>query len=142
MNIKNVVFRTLVHGTESEERVRTALMFASGSDGVQIQKTSGHFQNEIIILSLELSEKRKINVFLRRLKEAGLLEKLLAEADQRTDDECMLHFRLDKQEAYQEKLSLAKNEDAIACAIKILAYPAKRKNAVKSIVETFENLLD
>jgi RNA binding exosome subunit len=142
MNIKNIVFRTLVHGTESEERVITALMFASGSDGVQIQKTSGHFQNEIIILSLEISEKRKISALLGRLKDAGLIDKLISEADQRTDDECMFHFRLDKQEAYLEKLSLAKNEDVIACAIKILAYPAKRKNAVKSITETFGNFID
>lgn len=142
MNIKSIGFRALAHGTESEGCVRDALMFASGSDYTEGQKITGHFQNEIIILTSELSEKRKINVFLRRLKEAGLLDKLLAEADQRTDDECMLHLRLDKQDAYAAKLSLAKNEDAIACAIKILAYPAKRENAVKSITEILKNLLD
>jgi len=54
------------------------------------------------------------------------------------DEEGILHFRLDKQAAFEERLALAKDADAIDVRLKLIAYPAKAEEAkriARSIVQ-------
>ncbi|HYU07670.1 MAG TPA: RNA-binding domain-containing protein, partial [Thermoplasmata archaeon] len=43
----------------------------------------------------------------------------------RVDDDGILHFRIDKQTAYLEKLTLAQDTDPIDVRLKLMAFPAK-----------------
>jgi RNA binding exosome subunit len=60
---------------------------------------------------------------------AGLPEDLSKEVDARVDDDGVLHFRLDKQAAFEERWELAKDPDTIDVRVKLVAYPAKPERA-------------
>ena len=104
----SIRFRAIAQATEVEEKVASAIGFASGSENIEAEETKGHFGNPIIIFEAKLSKASDMKLFLGRLKDAGILEMLTAEMEQRLDDECNFHFRLDKQAAFDEVLALAK----------------------------------
>ena len=56
------------------------------------------------------------------------------------DDDCVFHFRLGKQRAYEGVMELAVSKDVVDCALKVAAYPARRENAISSLNETFQGL--
>jgi len=59
------------------------------------------------------------------------LDRLRNERCERIDDECCLHIRFDKQEAYKGIVKLAATPDTIAARIKLKAYPAKLEKAIE-----------
>ncbi len=142
MNIYRVHLRTLVHATESEDKVEAALRFIAGDVGITLARTKGHFGNALVIMEVEITKKRQIKELLRRLCVAGIMSRLFTELEERIDEQCTLHFRLDKQKAYKEELELAGNQDVIDCGIKIHAYPAKKENAIIAARADIEELLN
>ena len=142
VNILNVSFRTIAQATEDEERVRNALKFVSGLDEIEETKIDGHFGNTLIIMAAHLEKKKQVRDFLARLNEFGIIRVLVDEVEERTDEECVFRFRLDKQKAYEEILELATGKDVIDCAVKAAAYPARKENAVASVQSAFQELLN
>jgi RNA binding exosome subunit len=142
MNILRADFRAIAQATEDEVRVENALKFAAGAGEVNKTHIAGHFGNRMTIMSMEMRIKKDIKDFIMRLKDAGILRSLVDEVEERIDEECVLHFRLDKQKAYEEMLELAHSNDVIDCGIKIAAYPARRENAVKIAKEIFKGVLN
>jgi RNA binding exosome subunit len=140
MNFYRVNFRTLVHATESEDKVEAALRFIVGEVDISLMRTKGHFGNVLVVMEVEISKKRQIKELLQRLFVEGIMSRLSEELEERMDEQCVLHFRLDKQRAYKEELELATNQDVIDCGIKIHAYPAKKKNAIIAARDDIEKL--
>jgi hypothetical protein len=65
-------------------------------------------------------------------------EILMNTLEERTDEQNVLHIRIDKQKAYLGKIKLADRGDALILRAKIVTYPSKRKNvleAVKGLIE-------
>ena len=60
---------------------------------------------------------------------AEVPKSLAADVDARVDEDGILHFRLDKQAAYDGRFVLAKEPDAIDVRVKLMAYPAKPEEA-------------
>ena len=141
MNILNVTFRAIAQTTEDEERVREAMEFVSGSEEIDENRIDGHFGNKLTIMIAGLGKKRQIRDFLARLNDAGLVQRLVGEVEERIDEECAFHFRLDKQKAYSKIIELATTKDVIDCGLKVAAYPANKENAIASIRSTFQELL-
>ena len=131
--------RAIAQATEVQERVGQAFIFASGTEEIELERTKGHFGNEIIIFKVELTKASAMNKFLKQLKEAGILSQIKEQIEQRLDEECTLYFRLDKQKAYEEELALAENTDVIAVMMKIAAYPARRELALNVFLDWFKN---
>src|SRR2546428_6341934 len=110
----SVDLRAFCHATEDAARVEKALRTLSPEASIDTEATEGHHGNPILMLRCRLQKDDAINAFWRRVKAAGLLEMILDQLDDRIDEDAVLHFRFDKQNAYKSSLQLAKNEDAIA----------------------------
>jgi len=127
--IRWIEARTYRHATEDEGRVGRALDFAVPGEAPAREALQGHFGNELVRLTRRLEENPSIRTAWERWTAAGLLEALATEADARVDEEGILHFRLDKQAAFEERWSLAKDSDTIDVRVKLVAYPAKPAEA-------------
>jgi len=133
MSIHNISLRAIVAATESEDRVKTALSIFLFNDEIETIRTEGHYGNPITILQAQIKG-RGCKRFIELLK-SGLpeheLDRLRNERCERIDDECCLHIRFDKQEAYKGIVKLAATPDTIAARIKLKAYPAKLEKAIE-----------
>ena len=70
------------------------------------------------------------------------IKQLIDTIDLRVDDESFFYMRLDKQEAYLGNPMLNNGEDVISVKGKIKSYPQNRENAVASIKQTLDMILD
>ena len=113
------------HATEVEERVARALGVAVSGGAASRELLEGQFGNSMVVLSLRLDRAEDIRATWRRWAGAGVLRGLEPKLDARLDDEAVLHFRLDKQDAAAGSLSLLRGGDAIDVQVKLRAYPAK-----------------
>ena len=133
----NIRLRAIAQATEMEERVEAAMVFVSGLEEVESSRIEGHFGNSLTIFEAELSRARDMKLFLEKLKEARILDLLMNEIEQRLDENCVFHFRLDKQKAYVEKLELADSKDIIDVNMKVAAYPARREIAKEVVLDWY-----
>jgi RNA binding exosome subunit len=140
MSLHYLAFRTLVHATESEEKVSTAMRFATGSKELKRTEVHGHYGNPIVILEGEIRKSKAIDEFFKKMDKRAT-ERIIRSLDLRVDDDCQLFFRLDKQEAYQGQIILAEHEDFIQVQGKIKSYPKNRDSAMGSIRKYFESFV-
>lgn len=131
----SIRLRAIAQATEAEERVLKAMEFASGVKSITVTRTEGHFGTAITVFEAELKKTAEIRRFTDSLARAGILSLLSAEIGARTDEGCAFHFRLGKQQAFQETLELASGRDAIDVRMKVGVYPAKREEAVRALSE-------
>lgn len=141
MSFLRVHFRTFVHATESEDKVREALAHVAGDAEIEAARTEGHFGNPIIILEADITRKREIKDFFTSLKGTSIIEKLLEEMDDRMDEHCNLHFRVDKDMALEKQITLARGKNVIDISLKTAAYPANRENALVAARDFLNSLL-
>jgi RNA binding exosome subunit len=131
--IHRVSFRTFVAATEDEDRVKEALSIFVPLDSITVAPAEGHYGNQIKILDATLKKKDGL-AFFRILKEQMAIEDLIRlerELPQRIDKSCQLRFRLDKQVAFQGRICLTDDRDAIAVTALIESYPAKYEDALR-----------
>jgi len=121
--------RAYCHATEEEGRVERALAFACPGGELTREDLEGHFGNTLVRLTRRIEHGKAIRAAWENWSNAGLSAALATSVDARVDDDSVLHFRLDKQAAFGERLELAKDSDAIDVRLKLLAYPAKPDQA-------------
>ena len=117
--------RTYAHATEDEERVARALAFAFPEGPTAREALEGHFGNPLVRLTRRVEDGKHIRSVWELWAAAGLPSSLREDVDARVDEDGILHFRLDKQAAFGDSLSLAKDPDSIDVRLKLMAYPAK-----------------
>jgi hypothetical protein len=135
--IRWIEARTYCHATEDETRVDQALAFLAPEGETVREVLEGHFGNTLVRLTRRLEDRRSIRGLWDRWSAAGLTESIARDVDARVDEEGILHFRVDKQAAVQERLALATHPDAIDVRLKLIAYPAKvevARRAARSIL--------
>ena len=130
--IHRVTFRAFVASTEDDGKVREALSLFVPPESMSTTRALGHYGNEILILSTSLRKKEGLKFFgrLREILPQREMERLRRELDLRVDDECNLHFRLDKQAAYRGDARLTDSGDAITVSAHLESYPARRERAL------------
>lgn len=133
-------FRTFVHATEDEGRVRAALDFVSGGAPVERSEVEGYHGNPIVVLQAQIGRAGDIEQFWRMLSGEGQLTDIGRQLERRFDDDLTLHMKLDKQEAYLGRLRLADHDDAIIVRAKVASYPAKRSLALPSLAEYIQEV--
>jgi len=131
--IHRVTFRAFVASTEEAERVREALSLFVLNESISSTKAKGHYGNRIEILDATLNKKEGLAFFKKLKEEIPKLEmdRLCKELPKRVDEECQLHFRLDKQAAYKGESHLTDFGDSIHVCTRIESYPARREKAMK-----------
>ena len=131
--IHRVTFRAFVASTEEARRVREALSLFVPDESISSTKAKGHYGNEIEILDATLNKKDGLAFFNKLQKEVPKMEmdRLRSELSRRVDEECQLHFRLDKQSAYKGESHLTDFGDSIHVCARIESYPARQEKAMK-----------
>ena len=133
-----VDLRAFCYATEDEDRVETALRtFLPADAELERAETEGHFGDPIVVLSIRLEradEVRAVFETLRALPEDEY-DRLLAELDERIDEDTNLFVTLSKQAAYEGDVRLG---DGITLRGKVEAYPAKHAAAVENAREFLE----
>lgn len=126
--IHRVTFRAFVASTEDDGKVREALSLFVPPESVSKTGVVGHFGNEILILTSTLKKKEGLGFFghLRKALPEREMARLRREMELRVDDECHLHFRLDKQAALLGEVHLTDSGDAISVSAHLESYPARQ----------------
>jgi len=133
-----VDLRTFCYATEDEKRVEAALRtFLPEEAEIEREETEGHNGDRILVLSVRLERADEVRHVLSRLAEIEDFEGLMAELDDRIDDNCAFFLGLDKQAAYDGRVALG---DGLMLRGKVEAYPAKRERAVETAEEALEDL--
>ncbi len=132
--------RTFCYATEAEDRVETALRtFLPEEFEIQRAETEGHYGDPIVVLSARVERADEIRAVLDAV---GSLpddeqQRLLAELDERVDDDTSLYVTFDKQAASDGDVRLG---DGITLRGKVEAYPAKREAAIENAQDLLEEV--
>jgi RNA binding exosome subunit len=141
MDIAGLSFRTFAHATEDEEKVEQALKLASGADEITRSKSEGYHGNPIVVMEAKISRSKEIKEFFASLPVEDV-QRLLDTLEIRIDEESMFFLRLDKQAAFEGRLTLGRNDDVISVRGKIKSYPQSRENALKTMGSILQDVLD
>ena len=128
--------RTFCYATEDEKRVEDALRaFLPEEFELDRMENTGHHGDRIVVLSARVETADEMRYILDRLAELDDIDRILAEIDERVDDNCSFFLRLDKQAAFKNTIALGKG---ITLRAKVEAYPAKHDAAVENAREAIE----
>ncbi|MFP4633222.1 MAG: RNA-binding protein [Halobacteriales archaeon] len=131
MEFHYVDLRAFCYATERLDRVRRALeLFLPDDVDVDVESTEGHYGDGIEVLSVRLERADQLRYVFDRVLDADVD---LDEVEERVDDDCVFHLRLDKQRAYDGEPSLGRG---IELRAKAEAYPARRENAVEAVLRS------
>ena len=133
-----VDLRTFCYSTEDEKRVEAALRrFLPEDVEIERESTEGHHGDRILVLSVRLERADEMRHVLGELADLEAFDRLLAELDQRVDENCALFLQLDKQAAFRGGVELG---TGLMLRAKVEAYPAKRETAVENARRALEGL--
>jgi len=128
--------RTFCYATEDEKRVEDALRaFLPEEFELDRMENTGHHGDRIVVLSARVETADEMRYILDRLAELDEIDRILAELDERVDDNCSFFLRLDKQAAFKDEIELGQG---ITLRAKVEAYPAKHDAAVENAREALE----
>lgn len=137
-----VDLRTFCYATEDEKRVEEALRtFMPERDppiDVDRQETEGFHGDRILVLSTRLEKAEEIRHVLSVLADCNDLDTVVAELEERVDENCSLFIHLDKQAAFKGEAALG---EGISLRAKVEAYPAKKDTALANAREALDALL-
>ena len=140
--IGKISVRTLSYTTENPEKVFTAIFNILGNLTLTKKTARGHFGNEVIIITGEITGKKRTKETWNRIIESLDKEdrvKLREEIIKRLDEENNFHLRFDKQIALTEgKPKLISHGDAIHVKVKILSFSGGRDSVIKKLEEMID----
>lgn len=144
---KSVSISTIVHATESEEKLREAIrLIVPEAVEIESSEVEGHYGDEKVILSADIERRPHLREFWDRVLGAlpeGEKDWLLENAVDRIAEDCVLYLRVDKQLAVSDgELRFSDSGDVLHVRIKVSAYPAKREIAVEEMDEFLESGLE
>ena len=131
--------RAFVYATEEREKVLEAMRNVMDGD-VRISHAEGAYGDPIEIIEMSGKRDRDARSIISTMNESDR-KSLFDTLDERTDDDSIFHFRLDRQEAYLGKLRLASGGDVIGVELKLESYPASRERALENMGKFLEELL-
>ncbi len=131
MEFHYVDLRSFCYATEDEDRVEAALRhYLPEEYPVERETNEGHHGDEIVVLSARVDNADDVRYVMDRVLEAGEQDRILDEIEERVDDDCSFHLRLDKQAACEGESGFG---DGLHLRAKVEAYPAKREKAVEAV---------
>jgi RNA binding exosome subunit len=140
---KAAEIRVFAYATEDEEKVKQAVKIIAPYEHIfESQRLSGHFEDPIILLISKTKKKQDAIVLLANvINKLSSLDKqiLLDELSNHLDPHGNLYIRLDKQKAYNGKLTLHENDPI---RIKIKFQLPHKADPVVVIREQIINLED
>ena len=123
--------RAFVYATEDREKVVQAMKNLVDGEP-RTRHAEGAYGDPIEILEISDKKDRLAREIIGSLPE-GDRASLLKTVGERTDDDSVFHFRVDKQEAYSGNIRLGSGGDVISVEMKIESYPSSRERAVENM---------
>jgi RNA-binding protein len=138
--IHNISYRAFVYGTENKEKVLESINTLFPNSSPQCEATEGYYKNPVLILYNKIDKKSDIKDFVGKLSSMNdpTKKRILYQLEDKMDDSGNLFLRFDKQRAYKGDFKVVTHGDSIHLKIKIAAYPAKKKVALKIAKKLFE----
>jgi hypothetical protein len=128
--LHSVEINCSVHATEDIKKVRKAFLFIVPEnlrEKITIEETPvvGHAKNPIILLEAKVTSKKRVEKIVEHLaQEISDFEKefLTEEFDDRVGENNRLFIRFNKQDAYNELLTIDRSDNSIKVIIKFIIY--------------------
>jgi RNA binding exosome subunit len=123
--------RAYSYATESIDRVRAAVTNVYAEEirqdlKIEMNKTQSHNQVPIVIVSAVLNRKKDCKLTFDHLMKAFPQDDRLEigrTLHKRISERCVLFLRLDKQEAFLERITLARGPDVVGVKVYLRQYP-------------------
>lgn len=134
-----IQIETFSHATEDIEKVKSLLSkFFSFEVTFNINKTYGHFGNEINIVTVELSRNKEIKDFISNF--ISIIDKahVLGTLERRLDEDGILFVRMNKERVYNDDFTIDDNGD-ILISMKFVTYPKSREKVIENGKLLFSN---
>ena len=126
-----IAARAYCQATEEEARVVQAIDAAVPGSTEKRERLDGQFGNPVLAIYRRMERPEGLRTVWDRWQTAGLLPLLRDDLERRVDEGGILHFRVDKQVAFEGRLLPAHGGDAIDVQVKLKAYPAKREEILR-----------
>jgi RNA binding exosome subunit len=131
-----VDLRAFSYATEDDQRVEDALRtFLPAEFELQRTESEGHYGDPILVLSARVENTADVQSVLGRFEDLpdDEHEQVVAELDERVDENCSFFVSFSKQAAADGAVRLG---DGLTFRGKVEAYPAKKSNAIEAVDET------
>ncbi|KYC44864.1 MAG: hypothetical protein APG12_01521 [Candidatus Methanofastidiosum methylothiophilum] len=134
-----IQIETFSHATEDIEKVKLLLSkFFSFEITFNINKTYGHFGNEINIVTVELSKNKEIKEFISNFLKIIDKSYILETLERRLDEDGILFVRMNKERVYNDDFTIDDNGD-ILVSMKFVTYPKSREKVIENGKLLFSN---
>ena len=131
--------RAFVYATEEREKVIQAMKNLVDAEP-KVSHAEGAYGDPIEILEMSGKRDRIAKDMISSLPESDR-KALLDTVEDRTDEDSIFHFRIDKQDAYLGNTRLGSGGDVIGVEMKVESYPSSRERAVENLGAFLEGLL-
>ncbi len=140
--VKRLQASTFCHATESEEKVLTALLNIAPSslrselkDKIVKNIVYGYHGNPIIYYKLDIDEQKKAQEISKYILSSldGFDSSQIKETLDLRFNRGKLHLRLDKQDAYLDKLRISEGDDVIRITISFYPHIRKRDALISAL---------
>lgn len=129
--VSRIEARAYSYATEQIDRVRTAVTNVYAEEirqdlKIEMSKTKSHNQVPIVVVSAVLDRKKDCKLTFDYLMKSFPQEDRLEIGRtllERISERCVLFLRLDKQEAFSERITLARGPDIIGVKVYLRQYP-------------------
>jgi len=131
-----VDLRAFSYATEDDKRVEDALRtFLPEEVELQRVESEGHYGDPILVLSARVENADDVRAVLDSFEALPdeESERVLAELDERVDEDCSFFVSFSKQAAVDGDVRLG---EGITFRGKVEAYPAKKAHAIEAVDET------
>ena len=125
-----VDLRAFCYATEDEPRVEAALRtYLPEEFPIDREAGEGHHGDRIVVLSARVENADQVRHVIGKVRQLPDLDTVLAELDERVNEDCSFYLKLDKQAAFRGEV---RRGDGILLRAKVEAYPAKKPAAVEN----------
>ncbi|MEA2054419.1 MAG: RNA-binding domain-containing protein [Candidatus Thermoplasmatota archaeon] len=130
-----ILLRTFCYSTESENKVREAILFIAygkndAEEKIEEHVLEGYFGDKIKIMKLKIENARTIKNFCLRVLPMLDIKKI----DESIDEDCSFHLKFSKEKALDGFIALAEDNNAVSLKGKIRVYPSCRESAIGKIM--------
>ena len=128
--IHYVDLRAFCYATEDEPRVEAALRtYLPEEYPIERSVGEGHHGDRIVVLSARVENADDVRHVLGKVRALPDLQAVLAELEDRVDEDCSFYLKLDKQAAFRGEV---RRGAGLLLRAKVEAYPAKKPTAVEN----------
>lgn len=117
------------------------MRFVAGDTDAAVVQTplESHHGGTVLLIECVLERARDVRATLQRILDLpGARDLLRASLEARTDDDGVFYLRVQKQEAYNGRLSLTTGEDCVQLRLKLEHYPASRDAALVDLARLLD----